>query len=98
MDAEKVRMCGARHCDPPVPDPLAETSVQQECEEVKVALQRDGVRSVLVATDGSRSNEGRAGAAFVVFRGEGCQTDRHPLTARIRVYDFNVFISNNKLF
>jgi ribonuclease HI/endonuclease/exonuclease/phosphatase family metal-dependent hydrolase len=86
MDAEKVRMCGARHCDPPVPDPLAETSVQQECEEVKVALQRDGVRSVLVATDGSRSNEGRAGAAFVVFRGEGCQTDRHPLTARIRVY------------
>ena len=32
-------VCGARHCDPPVPDPLAETSVQQECEEVKVALQ-----------------------------------------------------------
>ena len=26
----------------PVPDPLAETSVQQECEEVKVALQ-DGI-------------------------------------------------------
>ena len=82
LKAEQVRLRGAeQECH------LADTgTVPEPWPEME-----PGVVSVLLATDGSKIDvhpeEGgpSAGAAFAAFRGHGVDTDRAPLTAKIRV-------------